>query len=125
MQIKFFLYVILFFCIFSNTVFAEEYRIKIVDYPKEILIERGWVKYFNAVVMNDGDLNLKNVTISFDGEFPQWFEVQTNETSLLQVNSNASFFVKLSVPSDAEAKIYSFIIYSKAKKLQAAKTLML
>jgi DNA-binding protein YbaB len=103
-------------------IIAEDYRMDIVDHPKEILIERGWVKYFNVVVTNSGNGNLNNVTIYFDGEFPQWFEVQTNKTDVLQINNNASFLVKLNVLSTAESGTYSFILYAKSKEITDSKT---
>jgi len=122
MQLKNFSFLVLFFCILANITLAEDYRIEVADYPKEIFIERGWIKYFNVIVINDGDANLNNVTISFDGEFPQWFEVQTNKTDILQINNNASFLVKLNVPSGVEAISYSFILIAKSKEVTNSKT---
>jgi len=114
------LYLVLLFCIFSRITLAA-YEIDAVEYPKEILIERGWMKYFNVVVTNNGDLNLNNVTISFDGEFPQWFDTQSS-VSTLQVNSNASFLVKLNVPANVEAKTYPFILNIKSKEVTNTKS---
>ena len=116
----FFVSLILVFLIFIDIVSAD-YSIDAVEYPKELLIERGWTNYFNVVVKNIGDLILNNVTIYFDGEFPQWFEVTTNKTDTLQVSSNTSFTVKLSVPADAEAKTYSFNLYIKSQEITSSK----
>lgn len=113
---KFILLIICLFCIFSNMVFAT-YRIDAIEYPKEILIERGWTKYFNVIVKNTGDTGIKNVMISFDGEFPKWFEIQTNKIDVLQANNNVSFFIRLNVPANAESGTYSFILYAKSNEV--------
>ncbi|MEM5778120.1 MAG: hypothetical protein QXK49_00610, partial [Candidatus Aenigmatarchaeota archaeon] len=120
-MLKTIFFLILFFCIFANLVLAE-YKIEILELPKEIFVERGWLKYLNIIVNNNGTLDISNVTISFDGEFPNWFELQTNQIDLLEVNKNASFLVKLSVPSDAETKSYSFILFAKSKEITNSKT---
>ena len=120
----FFVYLILIFLISIDVVLAE-YRIDAIEYPKELLIERGWTNYFNVVVKNIGDSILNNVTIYFDGEFPQWFEITTNKTGVLQISANSSFMVKLSVPPDAEAKSYSFNLYTKSQEITSSKTFTL
>lgn len=120
----FFVSLILIFLISIDIVLAE-YRIDVIEYPKELLIERGWTNYFNVVVKNIGDSILNNVTIYFDGEFSQWFEVTTNKTDVLQISANSSFMVKLSVPPDAEAKSYSFNLYSKSQEITSSKTFTL
>jgi len=102
-----------------------EYRIDVIEYPKELLIERGWTNYFNVVVKNIGDSILNNVTIYFDGEFSQWFEVITNKTDILQISANSSFMTKLSIPPDAEAKSYSFNLYTKSQEITNSKTFTL
>jgi len=119
---KFLILLILFLCVLSVMIKAESYVIEIADYPEEIIIENGWIKYFNVNVTNKGDMNLNNVSIYIDGEFPQWFEVQTNQTDFLRPNNNASFLVKLSIPSAAESKAYSFNLYAKSKEIVDSKT---
>jgi len=120
----FFVSLILIFLISIDIVLAE-YRIDAVEYPKELLIERGWTNYFNVVVKNIGDSILNNVTIYFDDEFSQWFEVTTNKTDVLQISANSSFMIKLSVPPEAEAKSYSFNLYTKSQEITSSKTFTL
>lgn len=122
MSTKFFTLLILIFLISIEIALAQEYRIDSVEYPKEIIVERGWTNYFSIVVKNTGDVELNNVTVYFDGEFPEWFEILTNKTNVLQISDNSSFMVKLSVPQDADPKSYSFILYSKSKEIVSSKT---
>jgi hypothetical protein len=98
------------------------YGIDAIEYPKEILIEIGWTKYFNVIVTNNGDVNLNNITIYFDGEFPQWLEVQTEMVSILQPKSNASFLVKITAPSSTEAGAYPFTLYVKSNEISDSKS---
>jgi hypothetical protein len=119
-MLKKFLLIVL-FCIFSSIVLAT-YGINGIEYPKEILIETGWTKYFNIIVTNNGDANLNNVTIYFDGEFPQWLEVQTEMVSILQPKGNASFLVKIITPSSADAGAYPFTLYVKSNEISDSKS---
>ena len=119
-MLKKFLLIVL-FCIFSSIVLAT-YGIDVIEYPKEILIEIGWTKYFNVIVTNNGDVNLNNITIYFDGEFPQWLEVQTEMVSILQPKSNASFLVKITAPSSADAGAYPFTLYVKSNEISDSKS---
>jgi len=121
-MLKVFLISILFFCIFSSLIKAEDYELNIIEQPKEILIEIGWMKYFNVVVKNTGTSRLNNVSIYFDGEFPQWLEVQNNNIELLQPNNNLSFLVKLNVPSSVEPKVYSFTLYANSKEVKKSQS---
>lgn len=119
-MIKKILFLVLVLCVFSKAALAS---LSIsADYPKEILIEKGWVNYFSVIVTNNGD-NLHDVTISFDGEYTQWLEIETNKTDLLQSGSNASFMVKLSVPSSAVSRVNSFVLNIKSKEISDSKTL--
>jgi len=108
--------IILFLCILSSIIVAEDYKIETVYYPEEILIQKGWMKYFNVIVENKGELILNNISVSFDGNNSQWFEVQANKTDSLHPNNNASFLVKLEVPSNATSKAYSFNLYARSKE---------
>jgi len=122
MLIKFLLFSILSFSILSNIILAENYNLNIVEYPEEIIAEVGWVKYFNIILMNKGDQSLSNVSIYFNGEFPQWFDIQTNATSILQPNSNTSFLVKLNLPSNVGSRTYSFSIFATSKEISDSRT---
>jgi Zn-dependent metalloprotease len=125
MKEKFFIIILLSFLILNGITFAENYKINIVDYPEEIIVESGWMSYFNVVVMNIGDLNLNNVSIYFAGEFPQWFESQIKEKDVLGPKSNVSFLVKMSVPFIQETKTYSFVLNAKSKETTESKNFII
>lgn len=118
-MIKKILLLILVICIFSGEVLALP-SIS-VDYPQEVIIERGWIKYFNVVVTNNGD-DLHNVMISFSGENPQWLEIETNQTELLQMGENASFLVKISVPNSADSRAYPLNLNINSREVSDSKT---
>ena len=121
MKMKFFLLLVLSFFILSKTTFAESYEAKIVDYPNDIMIESGWMQYFTVTVKNSGELNLNNVSINFDGEFPNWFESEIKQKDLLESNTNTSFLVKINVPSGLESKVYPFVLNAKSKQASDSK----
>ena len=119
-MIKKILFLILVVCIFSSEVLALPSMS--VDYPKEVIIERGWIKYFNVILTNNGD-DLHNVMISFSGENSQWLEIETNQTDLLQRIENASFLVKISVPNSAYSRAYPFNLNIDSREVSDSKTL--
>jgi hypothetical protein len=115
--------VIIFLVLFANKTFAL-LEMQISDYPKEILIESGWMLNFDVTITNTGNQNLHNAVISVGNDLSNWFQVQTNKTSILAPNDNSTFRVKLSVPSDAEMKTYSFYLITKSDETNDIKDLI-
>jgi hypothetical protein len=103
------IFILMLILLFSSTVFAQIPGIEIVNYEKEILIEKGWIRYLSIKVKNSGDIVLNNVDIFIEGENSNWFEVQTEKTSI-QPNETASFIIKLYVPSEEEKGTYNFFL---------------
>jgi hypothetical protein len=103
------IFILMLILLFSSTVFAQTPGIEIVNYEKEILIEKGWIRYLSIKVKNSGDIVLNNVDIFIEGENSNWFEVQTEKTSI-QPNETASFIIKLYVPSEEEKGTYNFFL---------------
>ena len=87
---------------------------EITEYPKEILVERGWLKYSNIIISNIGDTELHNVKFSVSGEFPDWFDFQPNKTDLLIPYTNSTVLMKISVPPDANTNVYSFYLSAES-----------
>lgn len=87
---------------------------EITDYPKEVLVERGWLKYSNIVISNQGDTELHNIRASVAGEFPDWFDFQPNKTDSLAHYTNSTVIMKISVPPDANTNVYSFYISAES-----------
>lgn len=81
-----------------------------IEYPKEILIEKGWTKYISISVNNSGDENLHNVNVFIEGIFPDWFEFQKNKIDIIRINEKASFITKISIPYNSEKENYKFYL---------------
>jgi hypothetical protein len=122
MSKKLFAIIVLFLTILSITVFSQDYKLDVVEYTNEMTIEGGWIEYFNITLKNTGSVDLDNVTIYFDGEFPQWFDFRPNKTDILHRNDNTSFMVKLSVPSGVESKTYLFTLFATSKETSSTKS---
>jgi hypothetical protein len=108
-QMKKIIFIIMLILIFSATVFAQMAGIEIEDYEKEILIEKGWIRYLSIKVRNSGDVVLNNVEVSIAGEKSSWFDVQTEKINM-QPNETASFIIKMYVPSEEEKGTYNFFL---------------
>jgi len=117
------LIILIIFCIYGTRIKGETptAKINITEYSEEILIERGWMKYLNIIVKNVGNEELHNVTISVEGIYPEWFEVQTNKTSLLSINETSTFILKLSISSVAETESYFFSLTVKSDEVSDKK----
>jgi len=81
-------------------------NIEIVEYPQEIAVERGWVKYPSVIVNNTGELSLRDVVLSITGIPSSWFTIEPVKVGLLPVGDSAIFNIKLEVPISAEATEY-------------------
>ena len=103
------IFILMLILMISSIVFAQNPGIEIVDYEKDILIEKGWIRYLSIKVKNSGDIVLSNVDISIEGENSNWFEVQTEKINI-QPNETASFIIKLYVPSEEEKGTYNFFL---------------
>jgi len=80
----------------------------IVEYPEEILIERGWTKYVSFSVNNSGESDLYNVVVFIKGKTLEWFEFQNNESDVISVGEKIDFVSKISVPFDTPIENYRF-----------------
>jgi len=106
--------IIFFLLIFSTNVSAQILLKKIqlanmiVEYPEEILIERGWTKYISISVNNSGESDLYNVKVFIEDSFPDWFEFQNSEALVIQISEKIEFVSKISVPYDTPIGSYEF-----------------
>ncbi|NIM46965.1 MAG: hypothetical protein GTN40_02280 [Candidatus Aenigmarchaeota archaeon] len=98
--------IIFFLLIFSTNVNGQTLLKKIdladmvVEYPEEILIERGWTKYISISINNTGESDLYSVKVFIEGSFPDWFEFQNDEALVIQMAEKIEFVSKISVPYD-------------------------
>ncbi len=107
--------IIFFLLIFSISVNAQIFLEKIdladmvVEYPEEVLIERGWISpYFSVSVNNTGDSDLYNVVVFVEGKHSDWFEFRNNESSVIQREEKIEFVSKISVPYETPVESYDF-----------------
>lgn len=96
-----------------NISFAQTEKIEILEFEREVLIEKGWMKYLSVVVKNSGDEILHNVSVSITDGHPDWFEVQTNKTDI-DPNETANFLIKTYISFDTNIGSYSFTLLVEA-----------
>lgn len=94
------------------------------DYERELLVESGWLKYITISVKNVGEGILNNVMISFENGHPDWFEVVTNKTNIIEDYSK-NFTVKLNIPAEVEVGEYPFTLVLKSSETVETKPLLL
>jgi len=63
----------------------------VVEYPEEVLIEKGWTKYISISISNSGDSDINNVNVFIEGVFPDWFEFQNSRADIIQVEEKIEF----------------------------------
>jgi hypothetical protein len=87
-------------------------KIEIIEWTREIEIERGWIGFLLATVKNTGEVDLSNITISIKGIDPSWVELP--EKFDLKVGENKSISIKFAVPINAISGNYegNITVYS-------------
>lgn len=81
-------------------------RIEITDYPSDISVEKGWLKYVTLQVNNTGTTDLHKVTLDVEGIPAGWVEQQTGAVDLLPAGTSAIFAAKITVPAEARTQRY-------------------
>ncbi|MFH1473611.1 MAG: hypothetical protein ABIE55_01835 [Candidatus Aenigmatarchaeota archaeon] len=109
----------LLFLILANIALAQTPSLEIIEYEKEMLIEKGWIRYLNVKVKNSGDVELDNVEVFISDGNSNWFEVQTEKTNIAP-NQTASFIVKLHVPVEEEKGKYAFSLNAKSNEVSVS-----
>lgn len=91
-----------------------------IDYPEEILIEKGWMGYANCIVNNSGDVDLHNIVVSVEGS-QNWFEFQKSTAPIIPAGNSTEFMNKIYVPNDTQADTYSFLLKVGSDEASATK----
>lgn len=81
-------------------------RLKIVSYPEEVEIERGWLGYADIKVNNTGGTILNNVQTLVTGIPSDWVEIEPQVIDVLNPNNSKDFAIKIAVPINAESGNY-------------------
>lgn len=98
-------------------------KIEIIDWTKEIEIERGWIGFLMAKVNNPGEVDLTNVTVEIKGIDASWFELPDKFD--LKVGENKSLSVKFAVPINAVSGNYEGRIIVSSLKAKDEKSFLL
>ncbi len=99
-----------------TTIAKEITKIDIIDYPKEVEVERGWMKYANLKVNNTGSTVLNNIKLSIEGVPSDWLEITPEQIKYLMHDAYENFSLRLAVPVTAKPGNYpiNLTVTSKA-----------
>lgn len=106
--------IIFFLLIFSVSVEGQiilkkiDYANMVVDFPEEMLVEKGYIMNSIFSINNNGESNLYNVKISIEGNNSNWFELQTNKTDRIEINKTKEIMTKISIPKNILIGNYNF-----------------
>lgn len=106
--------IIFFLLIFSVSVEGQiilkkiDYANIVVDFPEEMLVEKGYIMNSIFSINNNGESNLYNVKISIEGNNSDWFELQTNKTDRIEINKTKEIMTKISIPKNILIGNYNF-----------------
>ena len=104
-----------------SIVYAQASGIEITEYENNILVEKGWIRYLSVEVKNVGDVYLNNVEIYVSGEKSNWFESQSEPTSIAP-NDTASLLLKLYVPLNEERGEYQFSLTASSEEASTSES---
>jgi hypothetical protein len=97
-------------------------KIEIIEWTKEIEIERGWIGFLIAKVKNSGQVDLTNVTVEIEGIDASWVELPDKFD--LKVGENKSLSVKFAVPINAVSGNYEGKIVVSSKEARDEKSFL-
>lgn len=101
----------------QTTLYKVYFANMVVEYPKEILTEKGWTSYVTFSVNNTGDSDIYKLKASIEGDFPKWFDISNDNISILQVGEKSDFLAKLSVPYEVRTGDYNFSIKLESSEI--------
>ena len=104
---------------------APRYDIEIERYPREVLVERGSIKYASIKVRNTGNTNLTNVYLNVRGIKSSWYVVEPRVKEELGINESFIFLIKFIIPRDAERRTYNVIVTAFTKEARDEKVISL
>ncbi len=87
---------------------AKEPEISIIDYPDEVLVERGEIKYITLKVNNTGTQIVHNVSLELEGKISNWMKLKTSESPLLAPGDVKDFIIKIIAPLNETPDYYPF-----------------
>jgi uncharacterized membrane protein len=96
--------------------------IEIIDYPNEILVEKGDTKFPKVTVRNTGLMALHNLQLVVSGIPSSWVEVQPAKLNVLASGDQEDFLVHISVPFSAPAGVRPIRFIALADEKKADKT---
>jgi|GEM_PF-3944686 hypothetical protein len=79
-------------------------KLEIVDWTKELEIERGWIGFLAVTVKNSGNVDLSNIFINIQGVDPSWVELPKSFD--LKAGENQSFSIRFAIPMTAKSGNY-------------------
>lgn len=85
---------------------SVETLMEITDYPDELEIEKGWMKYANIGVNNSGDSVLHDIELKISGVPLGWAKTEPEIIKNLAPGKSETFLVSIDVPSTAEPGNY-------------------
>ena len=106
---------ITFLCLLlANPVLAEPQME--IEFERELLVERGWLKYVDIIVNNVGDVELNNVIVDLENENYDWFNVIDDNIDIIPGNS-VKIKVKLDIGSGVSVGSYEFSLIIRSDQL--------
>ena len=79
-------------------------KLEIVDWTKELEIERGWIGFLAVTVKNSGNVDLSNIFINIQGVDQSWIELPKSFD--LKAGENQSFSIRFAIPMTAKSGNY-------------------
>ena len=123
---KFFIILIIFLVLTSITTYSQtKLEVLQIEYPEEVLIEKGWTKYISISINNtEFERDLYNVRLFIEGSFSDWFEFQKDEVNLIPKNKAETFIAKISIPYETEVGSYQFFLNIKSDEVSYKKEIV-
>jgi len=93
-----------------------------IEFERELLVERGWLKYIDIIVNNVGDSDLNNVIVDLENENYDWFSDIEKNVNIIPGDSK-KFKAKLDIGPGVSVGSYEFSLIIKSDQLIEIETI--
>ncbi|NOQ37847.1 hypothetical protein GQ472_03070 [archaeon] len=95
-------------------VFDKDYNINIESYNKEINIVQGWTDITGVRVRNNGNLEIKNITLTLAGIPTSWYNITPKKYEVMPSGNSTLFLIEYKIPAGSESGAYPFTLIANS-----------
>ncbi|MCK4808228.1 MAG: hypothetical protein KAS90_01265 [Candidatus Aenigmarchaeota archaeon] len=98
-------------------VYEKDYSINIESYNKEINIVQGWTDITGVRVRNNGNLEIKNITLILTGIPTSWYNITPKMYEVMPSGNSTLFLIEYKIPAGSKSGAYPFTLVANSNEI--------